>query len=77
MKEYVNYPFRFGKFDFMFVDGRERIKCLGAVRQKLNKNGKVILHDTFRKKYKEGTNLFKIEKEERNTMLLSQSKYRK
>ena len=74
MEEYVNTPLLLDKFDFMFVDGRQRVKCLEVAKQKLNKNGKAMLHDTFRDKYKEGTDLFKIEEEERNTMLLKNGK---
>ena len=74
MIDYVTYPYSSRKYDFIFIDGRERMESLKVAKTILSKNGRVMLHDTFRKKYKEGTDLFKIEKEDRNTMLLSQSK---
>ncbi len=50
---------RYDKYDFIFVDGRQRVKCLKTSVGCLNDNGVVILHDSGRKKYKEGIDVYK------------------
>lgn len=39
------------RYDFIFIDGQEREKCLEASRNMLKPNGFVILHDSGRKEY--------------------------
>lgn len=50
-----------GKYDFIFVDGIERIKCIKHVQENklLNKNGVLILHDSGRTRYQTASNYFK------------------
>ena len=47
-----------GKFDLIFIDGRERAKCLHTAFKRLRPNGIVLLHDADRKHYQEGIRLF-------------------
>ena len=59
---YTNPAVR-GKFDLIFVDGRERVRCLHTAFKRLKPNGVVLLHDANRKRYEEGICLFnQIEK---------------
>jgi hypothetical protein len=49
---YVAYPAGLGRrFDFIFVDGRKRRRCLIEAAQLLKPNGVVILHDAYRRHY--------------------------
>ena len=43
-----------GKYDFIFVDGRDRVKCLQKARKLLKPKGYVVLHDAQRERYHEG-----------------------
>jgi len=47
-----------GKFDLIFVDGRERVRCLRYAKKVITKNGIVLLHDSERGYYKKGIELF-------------------
>jgi predicted O-methyltransferase YrrM len=47
-REYVEYPARFGEFDFILVDGRAREACLRQARYLLAEGGVVVLHDANR-----------------------------
>lgn len=52
MDEYVNHPFgMWTRFDFVFVDGRKRRRCLITASKLLNVGGVVLLHDAERKHY--------------------------
>lgn len=57
-------------FDLIFVDGRERNRCLKYATTHLNPNGVVILHDSERPQYREGKELFETIKEESGTCVL-------
>jgi predicted O-methyltransferase YrrM len=46
-------------YDLIFVDGRERPKCLEVARNILSHNGIVILHDAERAEYQDEINKFK------------------
>lgn len=50
-KEYLKPK---GKYDVIFVDGRNRVKCLKHAHKILKKGGVVLLHDAQRERYKEG-----------------------
>jgi predicted O-methyltransferase YrrM len=56
--EYLTLPN--GKFDFILVDGRQRLACLQAIkdRELLAKGGIVVLHDSGRLRYRPGFDLF-------------------
>lgn len=56
--EYITFPH--GKFNFILVDGRERLACLRSIRDRklLAKGGIVVLHDSGRLKYREGFSYF-------------------
>lgn len=52
MDSYVDYPLTLGKrFNFMFVDGRKRRRCLLVASRLLAPGGVVILHDAEREWY--------------------------
>lgn len=58
------------KFDLIFVDGRQRVQCMKTATKLLNKNGVLILHDSNRKVYKPGIELFDVVEKDRNTICL-------
>lgn len=43
-----------GKYDLIYVDGRNRVKCLQHAKKILKPGGVVLLHDAERERYKEG-----------------------
>lgn len=49
--EYVNYPERFGKFDFILVDGIRREHCIKKAHDLLSDEGLLIVHDINREQY--------------------------
>ena len=51
LKEYINFPAKFGKFDFILIDGRSRLYCLIKASQIVKENGVVILYDANRVHY--------------------------
>lgn len=53
MEVYPETQGRLEKYDLIFVDGREREKCLYVAKHRLNKGGVVILHDAERPNYQE------------------------
>lgn len=61
--EYVAFPATLKmKFDFIFVDGRNRVLCMQEAKTLLNDGGIVMLHDIHRQKYLDGIkDLFKYE----------------
>lgn len=56
--EYMTLPE--GKFDFILVDGRNRLACLQSIKDKglLAKGGIAVLHDSGRLRYRSGFDLF-------------------
>ena len=68
-KKYTD-PLVEGKFDLIFVDGRERVRCMKTATKLLSKNGVLILHDANRGAYREGIALFDIVERDRNTLCL-------
>jgi hypothetical protein len=40
-------------FDLIFVDGRRRVECCLAGLLKLSDRGVIVLHDSYRKQYKD------------------------
>ena len=58
-KRYIEYPTRFGKFDYVFVDGRARKDCIVKTHELLNEKGIVVLHDANRKAYHGPFKLYK------------------
>lgn len=59
MELYPETPGRLEKYDLIFVDGREREKCLYVAGHRLNECGVVILHDAERPSYKEPMEFYK------------------
>jgi SAM-dependent methyltransferase len=52
MDAYVDLPSRLGrKFDFIFVDGRKRRRCLLEAARLLKPGGVAVLHDAYRPYY--------------------------
>lgn len=69
MDSYVNPPVE-GKFDLIFIDGRNRLLCLKKSKELLSENGVVILHDSERPQYKEGIQLYYMVDVEYGTVAL-------
>lgn len=76
MELYPETPGRSDKYDLIFVDGRDREKCLYVARHRLNMDGVVMLHDAERPTYKEmiDTFRFKYFTDEGHTVTLTDSK---
>lgn len=60
MELYPETPGRRDNYDLIFVDGREREKCLYVSRGRLILNGVVMLHDAERPSYKEMIDTFRF-----------------
>lgn len=60
MELYPETSGRYDKYDLIFVDGREREKCLYVSRGMLEPNGVVMLHDAERPSYKEMIDTFRF-----------------
>ena len=58
LKDYIEYPSKFGKFDFILIDGRARRYCLIKAYKLLSNKGVVVLHDANRAYYHEPFKLF-------------------
>ncbi|MBI4697818.1 MAG: class I SAM-dependent methyltransferase [Nitrospirae bacterium] len=58
LKSYIEYPSRFGKFDFILIDGRARKDCLIKALDLVSDRGVVVLHDANRKHYHEPLRLY-------------------
>lgn len=56
---YPEHQGRVDKYDLIFIDGREREKCLYVSRSRLDHFGVVMLHDAERASYKEMIDTFK------------------
>lgn len=61
LKEYINFPNKFGKFDFILIDGRARDECLKKAYDLVEHKGLVILHDANRNYYHGSLNLFRYQ----------------
>ncbi len=59
LRDYVNFPDRFGKFDFILVDGRARKECVAKAYKLVADNGVVVIHDANRVYYHEPFKLYK------------------
>jgi len=51
LRDYIEFPSKYGKFDFILIDGRARKHCLFKTYNLLENHGVVILHDANRKYY--------------------------
>ncbi len=60
LKDYIEYPGKFGTFDFILIDGRARKECLLKAYDIINEEGIVILHDAGRIHYHEPFSLYKF-----------------
>jgi len=56
---YVEFPSKFGNFDFILIDGRARKDCLVKAYELVKDNGVVVLHDATREYYHEPFKLYK------------------
>jgi hypothetical protein len=59
LKDYIEFPTQFGKFDFILVDGRARVDCVVKASELIEEDGIVILHDANRKHYHSVFHLFR------------------
>jgi hypothetical protein len=53
LKDYLEYPSRFGKYDFILIDGRARVGCLEKAQGLAREGGVIVLHDANRRYYLE------------------------
>ena len=44
-KDYINAPFEYEKFDFVFIDGRARVECSKYVNNFINDGSLIFVHD--------------------------------
>ena len=58
------------KFHFIFVDGRQRVKCMETALDLLEEGGYVMLHDSTRREYFPGKALFKLVTEQMDTAVM-------
>ena len=72
-REYTNPTYSDMKFDLIFIDGRERVKCLEFAKKVISDKGVVILHDSERGEYAEGIKLFDVVEEDNGTIILKKS----
>jgi len=70
--DYAVWPFLegAGPFDLVFIDGRRRSECLLAARRVLTDDGLAVLHDSDRKNYDLGRELYETVREENRTAVL-------
>ena len=59
LKDYIEFPSNFGKFDFILIDGRARKHCLIKAYNLIGNRGVVVLHDANRRYYHEPFKLYK------------------
>ena len=59
MTEYINLPIELGKkYDFIFIDGAKRNKCMKIANEVLEDDGIVMIHDAQRIQYHESMNKY-------------------
>jgi len=71
--EYPCWPLLHAKgqvFDFIFVDGRQRVSCLLTCLHVLAPSGMVVLHDAKRLHYQHGFQLFEKLDDDGDTIVL-------
>ena len=59
LKDYIEFPEKFGAFDFILVDGRARIECMKKTLSLLSEKGVLVLHDANRTYYHKTFDLFR------------------
>ena len=55
---WAKYAAQEGMYDLIFIDGRERIRCLMWAWFHINRNGVILLHDSERPEYQSGIEQF-------------------
>ena len=60
-KDYIEFPSRFGVFDFILIDGRARKECLLKAYELIENKGMVLLHDANRIYYHEPFGLYEYD----------------
>lgn len=70
--EYSCWPLLYldQKYDFIFIDGRQRVSCLISSMFLLAESGVIIIHDSERKHYKHAISLFKTVDSDEYTSVL-------
>jgi len=58
LMNYVEFPSKFGKFDFILIDGRARKDCLVKAYELVKDRGVVVLHDATREYYSKSFKLY-------------------
>jgi len=70
-KEYPIAPKDLGlKFHFIFIDGRQRVRCMETALELLEEGGYVMLHDSTRGEYAPGKALFEMVMEDMDTAVM-------
>lgn len=59
LKDYIEFPSRFGNFDFILIDGRARKDCLIKAYELIRNEGIVVLHDASRNYYHKSLKLYR------------------
>lgn len=59
--DYIEFPRKFAKFDFILIDGRGRKDCLIKANELITEKGIIVLHDAEREYYQEPFRLFKYQ----------------
>lgn len=59
LESYVEFPAKFGKFDFILVDGRARSSCVTKAHELAENDGVVVLHDANREQYQEPLKIYR------------------
>ena len=62
------------KFDLIFIDGRNRVKCCMTAEKLVADHGYVLLHDANREEYRNGVRLFEVIKIESDTAVMRKKK---
>lgn len=61
LADYLEFPTKFGNFDFILVDGGARKECLIKAYELLKNKGVVVLHDANNNRYHEPFVLYKYQ----------------
>lgn len=58
------YQIVFGRcdeYDLIFVDGKDRARCLQSAKERISKTGAVVLHDAMREEYKKAIEAYSFQ----------------
>jgi len=74
LEQYITSPTQLGlMFDFVFVDGRQRVRCMNVAYDIMNVNAIIMLHDSERQAYNQGRSKYNLLEEEKGTAVLEKT----